>query len=93
MHYNTCKYEIDNISNGGRVRIWMKNVEGGWGGGSGGGGKRYTQTLWENRVSRTFRKLKLNNFVNLGATDLIFVSFYSKLTELLLSNTTTLKIQ
>ena len=24
-----------------------------------------------------FRKLKLNNFANLGATDLIFVSFYS----------------
>ena len=33
MHYNTCKYEIDNISNGGRARIWMKNDEGGWGGG------------------------------------------------------------
>ena len=30
---------------------------------------------------------------NLGATDLIFVSFYSALTELLLSNTTTFEIQ
>ena len=55
----------------------MRVVEGGGGGGRGGGGKRYTQTLWENRVSRAFCMLKLNNFVNLGATDLIFVSFYS----------------
>ena len=44
-------------------------------GGEAEGGKRYTQSLWENRVSRTSRELKLNNFVNLGATDLIFVSF------------------
>ena len=47
------------------------------GGGGSGGGKRYTQTLWENRISRAFCKLKLNNFANLGATDLIFVLFYS----------------
>ena len=47
------------------------------GGEAEGGGKRYTQTLWENGVSRAFRKLNLNNFANLGATDLIFVSFCS----------------
>ena len=56
-----------------RVRSRMTNGEGGWG----GGGKQYTQTLWENHVLREFRMLKLNNFANLGATDLIFVSFYS----------------
>ena len=38
MFYTSCKYEVDSISNGGRVRIRMKNGEGGWGGGSGGGG-------------------------------------------------------
>ena len=45
MYYITCKYEIDSISNGGRVRIRMKNGEGG-GGGTEGEGERYTQTLW-----------------------------------------------
>ena len=56
------------------MRIRMKNGEGG---GKRRGGKRYTQTIWEKRVLRAFCMLKLNNFVNLGATDLIFVSFYS----------------
>ena len=53
----------------------MKNEEGGRG--ERRRGKQYTQTLWENRVLHAFRMSKLNNFTNSGASDLIFVSFYT----------------
>ena len=44
------------------------------GGGGGGTHKVYGENV--------YRTLKLNNFADIGATDLIFASFNSKLTEL-----------
>ena len=51
----------------------MTYVEGGWGGGGGGGGGGTHKVYGEN----VRRALKLNNFADIGATDLIFASFNS----------------
>ena len=45
--YQSCKYELPNILNGDRALDRIQHGEGG-----GGGGRWYTQSLWEKRVSR-----------------------------------------
>ena len=42
-----------------------------------GGGRWYTQSLWEKHAPRDNTPLKWNNFANIGTIDLIFVSLYS----------------
>ena len=50
--YQSCKYELPNILNGDRALDRIQHGEGGGGGGEvEGGGRWYTQSLWEKRAS------------------------------------------
>ena len=63
--YQSCKYELPNILNGGRVLDRIQHDEGGGG-----------------ETKSTGKKCIADNFAKIGATDLIYASFNSLLTEL-----------
>ena len=67
MLYQSCEYELSSILNGDRA---LDRIQHGEGGGGGGG----THKVYGKNVRRV---LKFNNFADIGATDLIFASFYS----------------